>query len=173
MKKIIVAGLLFITIAACQQKQEPKSQSPLPSGSVQTQEELKLLQEAVRSDPANVTAWIKLGNTLMDSSRYNEAIDAYQRALDIDPKNVDVRVDMGVCYRNAGKPDVAAKEFRKAIEINPDHVMAHKNLGIVLAYDFRNNAQTIKEFEKSLQLAPNAPDTGRIREEIQGLKAGK
>ncbi len=114
MKKIIVAGLLFITIAACQQKQEQKSQSPLPSGSVQTQEELKLLQEAVRSDPANVTAWIKLGNTLMDSSRYNEAIDAYQRALDIDPKNVDVRVDMGVCYRNAGKPDVAAIQGLKA-----------------------------------------------------------
>ena len=173
MKKIIVAGLLFIIIAACQQKEEPKSQSPLPSGSLQTQEELKLLQEAVRSNPGNVNAWIKLGNTLMDSSRYNEAIDAYQKALDMNPKNVDVRVDMGVCYRNAGKPDIAVKEFRKAIEVNQNHVMAHKNLAIVLAYDFRDNTQAIKEFERALELAPNAPDAGRIREEIQKLKAQK
>lgn len=174
MKKIVVCGLFFLMIiAACQQKEEPKPNSQFPSGPVQTQDDIRLLQEAVRNNPRNVEAWIKFGNELMDSSRFSEAIEAYQRALDIDPKNVDVRVDMGVCYRNTGKSDIAVKEFKKAIQINPNHVMAHKNLGIVLAYDFRENAGAVNEFEKVLQLAPDAPDAAKIREEIQKLKSGK
>ena len=122
-------------------------------------------------DPHNGKAWIRLGNLLMDTNRFGEAIDSYQKALDIDPGNVDVRVDMGVCYRNTGKPEIAVKEFRKAIEINPSHVNAHKNLAIVLAYDLHDSAGAAKEFEKSLQLEPNAPDAARIKNEIQKLRA--
>jgi tetratricopeptide (TPR) repeat protein len=173
MKKIILFVLLLFTIAACQQKEKPKSRYQPPSVPFQSRDEIKLLQEAVRKDPHNGEAWIKLGNELMDSSHFNDAIDAYQRALDIDPKNVDARVDMGVCYRKTGRSDVAVKEIKKAIEYNPGHVMAHKNLAIILAYDFKDNAQAIKEFEKSLRLAPNAPDADRVREEIQRLKAGR
>ena len=69
---------------------------------------------------------IKLGNTMMDTSRFNEAIDAYRKALGIDPKNVDVRVDMGTCYRNAGRPDMAVKAIQKALEINPKHLNGRK-----------------------------------------------
>jgi len=173
MKKILVSVLVFFVAAACQQKQEQKSVEQMPPGQIQSQEEVTLLQEMLRKDPSNGEAWIKLGNILMDTNRFNEAVDSYQKALDIDPKNVDVRVDMGVCYRNSGRPDAAEKEFRKAIELNPSHVTAHKNLAIVLAYDLNDAAGAVKEFEKALQLAPNAPDAERIKVEIQKLKAAK
>lgn len=114
-----------------------------------------------------------MGNILMDTSRCNEAIDAYQKALDIDPRNVDVRVDMGTCYRNSGRPDIAVKEFRKALEIHPNHALGHLNLGVVLAYDFKDREQAVKEFEKYLQLQPNAPNEAQVRQEIQNLKASK
>ena len=171
MKKILVGVLVFFIAAACQQKSEQKTAGQTPPG--QVQEEIRLLQEAARKDPRNGRAWIELGNMLMDTNRFNEAIDSYQKALDIDPKNVDVRVDMGVCYRNSGRPDAAEKEFRKAIELNPSHVTAHKNRAIVLAYDLKDTAAAVKEFEKALQLAPNAPDAERIEVEIQKLKVAK
>ncbi len=170
MKKSIVFVLIILSIAACRQKEEPKPQS-LSQDQIRLQNELLMLQETVKKDPGNVNAWVNLGNILMDASRFDGAIEAYQKALALAPKNVDVRVDMGICYRNSGKPDIAVKEFRKAIEINPSHINAHKNLAVVLAYDFKENTQAIKEFEKSLQLAPNAPDAERIRQEIQKLKA--
>ena len=176
MKKIIIIFLLVIGVSACQQKEEPKApyQFPTgPTGPIQAQDDLKLLKEAVQKDPGNVNAWIKLGNTLMDASRYAEAVEAYQKALDIDPKNVDVRVDMGTCYRYSGRPDKAVEEYRKALKINPNHVFGHKNLAVVLAYDFKDNAQAAKELEKVLELAPNAPDAAQVKQELQRLKTTK
>jgi tetratricopeptide (TPR) repeat protein len=178
MKKIIFVLLVIMATVGCQQKEEPKPQNQfptgtLPSGQLQTQDDIRILNEAVKKDPRNLDAWIKLGNTMMDTSRFNEAILAYQKVLDIDPKNVDVRVDMGTCYRSIGRPDMAVKEYRKALEINPKHLNGHKNLAIVLAFDLHDNKQAIKEFEKSLEIAPNAPEAAQIRQEIQELKAAK
>lgn len=177
MKKLIILSVLLIfAVVGCQKKEEPKGQYEFPSGSggaIQSMEQVKLLKEAVTRDPKNVNAWISLGNMLMDTSRYSEAADAYEKALAIDPKNVDVRVDMGTCYKNIGKPDIAVKEYRKALELDPRHLNALKNLGVVLAYDLRDPAEAIKALEKAIEIAPNAPDADRIRQEIQKLKASK
>jgi len=174
MKKLFIACLAaFLFLANCQKKEEPKVQTPLASGPIQAQNEIGLLQEAVRQDPKNVNAWMNLGNILMDTSRFQEAIDAYQKALELDPRNADVMVDMGTCYKNIGKPDRAAEEFRKAIKINPSHLYAHRNLGVVLANDIGDKKQAIKEFEEYLRLSPNTPDTQRIRQEVVRLKASK
>ena len=169
----MISVFLLFAVFGCQQKEEPKSQNQFPAGPVQSVNEEKLLREAAAKDPKNVNVWISLGNMMMDSSRFSEAIDAYQRALDITPGNVDVRVDMGTCYRNSGKPEMAVKEYRKALEINPKHLNAHKNLGVVFAYDLKDAAQAVKEFEAALAIAPNAPDAGQISQEIQKLKAAK
>ncbi|MBI4684746.1 MAG: tetratricopeptide repeat protein [Nitrospirae bacterium] len=175
MKKTFLILLLAIAISGCQQKEEPKSQYQFPTGPVQVapvqiQDDVKILQEAVKKDPHNVNAWIKMGNILMDASRFNEAIEAYKKALDIDPKNIDVRVDMGTCYRYSGRPDLAVQEYRKGLEINPRHQNSRKNLAIVLAYDMNDRKQAIKEFEKYLELFPNAPEAERVKQEIQKLK---
>ncbi len=171
MKKIIVAVMVILLAAACKQKEEPKVQ--FPSGPVVSQDETKLLEEFVKKEPGNVDAWIKYGNALMDTKRYNDAIGAYQKALAMNSKNVDVRVDMGTCYRYSGRPDEAVSEYKKALEIDPRHLQAHKNLGIVLAYDLHDKVQAIKEFEKYLEFAPHAEDAGQVRQTIQELKAGK
>src|SRR4030043_2174086 len=106
MKKLFIACLAaFLFLANCQKKEEPKVQTPLSSGPIQAQNEIGLLQEAVRQDPKNVNAWMNLGNILMDTSRFQEEIDAYQKALELDPRNADVMGDRGTCYKNIGKPD--------------------------------------------------------------------
>lgn len=177
MKKLLIAGaLLVFAITGCQQKEEPKPQYQFPTGPaapVQSMEQEKLLRDVLAREPKNVNAWINLGNMMMDTSRFSEAVEAYQKALDIDPKNVDVRVDMGTCYRRVGKPDVAVKEYRKALEFNPRHLFALKNMGIVYAYDLRDTDQAVKAFEKALEIEPNAPDADRLKQEIQKLRAAK
>jgi tetratricopeptide (TPR) repeat protein len=177
MKRLFIAGaLLIFSVAGCQQKEEPKQQYQFPTGPAapaQSLEQVRILKEAVAKDPKNVNAWISLGNLLMDTSRFSEAIDAYQKALELDPKNVDVRVDMGTCYRNSGKPDIAVKEYRKALELNPQHLLAHQNLGIVLEYDLHDNKQALKEFEAALAIAPDGPSAAQLRQEIQKIKAAQ
>ncbi len=181
-KAYIVLALVSFVVFGCKQKDEPKPQFQPPvgqgqmppgsvSGPVQGVDTVKLLRDALRKDPKNLRAWIDLGNTLMDTHRYTEAIEAYTNALEIDPRDVNVRVDMGTCYRNSGKPDMAIKEYRKALEYDPNHINGHKNMAVVLAYDIKNYKEAVKEFEKVLALDPNGPDTAAIKTEIDKLKA--
>jgi cytochrome c-type biogenesis protein CcmH/NrfG len=171
MKQIFILCLTSLLILThCQKKEEPKVQTLYSPGPVHGEAEITLLQERVKQNPKDVSAWIELGNILMDTSRFPGAIAAYQKALELDPKNVDARVDMGTCYRNIGEADRAAQEYRKAIAINPTHLKAHRNLGVVLAFDLRDKKQAIKEFEEYLRLSPNAPDAYRVRQEIARLK---
>ncbi len=203
MKKINALVLLIISVGliaiACQNKEKSKPPYEFPSGGpvqsgpvggpvggpagggpiaaqgapLQNQDEARMLKETAAKDPKNAEVWIRLGNMSMDSSRFQEAIEAYEKALQLDPKNVDVRVDLGTCYRNSGKPDLAVREYRKAIDVNPNHLNAHKNLAVALAYDLKDKAQAIREYEKALQIAPNDPDAGQLQQEIQKMKSSK
>ena len=180
MKKILfLVALVALFVYGCQQKEEPKQQFQPPVGQVPPGgpgapghgvDTAKLLQEEVKKDPKNVNAWVELGNLMMDTRRFQEAIDAYTKALELDPRNVNVRADMGTCYRYIGKPDSAVREYKKVLEVDPRHLNARKNMAIVLAYDLHDNTQAVKEFEKVLEMEPNSPDADRIRAEIQKLK---
>ena len=177
MKRIVAILLLCFVVLACEQKQ-PKSQPPQPGGPVSslpgnTLEEEKLLRDALANDPKNMNALIQLGNMMMDSARFKEAVDAYAKALELDPKNVDVRVDLGTCLKNSGKPDLAIKEYKKALEINPNYINAHMNLGVVLSEDKKDYKAAVSEFEKVLSLNPNVPNAAAIRQDIQRLKTLK
>jgi len=175
MKRTVIAALIAISlVAACKNKEEPTGPQQQGQGNLmQSMEEVKFLQDLVRREPGNLDGWIKLGNVLMDNSRFGEAADAYEKALAIDPKNPDVRVDLGTCYRNSKNPLKAVEEYRKAIATNPNHVNAHKNLGVALAYDLNETSQAIAEFEKALALAPTATDAQQLRMTIAQLKGGK
>jgi tetratricopeptide (TPR) repeat protein len=171
MKRLVLVCLAAVLLFTnCQKKEEPKVQSPFPAGTMVMQNKIPQLQELVRQDPKNLNALVELGNSLMDSGRFPEAVDAYQKALALDPKNTDVRVDMGTCYRSAGQPEKAAEEYKKAIASNPGHPNAHRNLGIVLAFDLKNKQEAIKEFEEYLRVAPAAPDAEKTSQLIAELK---
>lgn len=175
-KRVLVVVLVLIAATGCsQQRQEPKGQASYPGGPavMVSPEVMRMLEQTAQQSPKNAAAWIALGNALMDSNRFSEAVDAYQKALALDPKNVDVRVDMGTCLKNSGRPQQAVEEYRKAIKMNPNHVNAHRNMGVVLAFDLKDKKEAAKEFEKYLALAPNAPDAGEIRQMVQNLKSGK
>ena len=169
MKKLLLALLLAVAVTGCE-REKPAPIAVPQQTPINAENEIRLLKGVLGQDPANLPALIKLGNIMMDTGRFNEAIDAYGKALAIDPKNVDVRVDMGTCYRNTGRPDKAVEEFRKALSINPNHLYAHKNLGVTLAYNLGDRAGAIKELEEYLRLSPNAPDAFQTKGAIEELK---
>jgi cytochrome c-type biogenesis protein CcmH/NrfG len=174
MKRVFIALLLLMVSAAgCQKKDEPQQAAPapqMPAVALQSNSEITMLQEAVRKAPSNTGGWIRLGNMLMDAKRFAEAVSAYEKALALDPKNVDVRVDLGTCFKNAGKPDKAVEEYRKALKTDPNHLNGHRNLGIVLGFDLKRKDEAVKELEKSIELAPNAPEVALIRQSIKEIK---
>ncbi|HEY6010320.1 MAG TPA: tetratricopeptide repeat protein [Nitrospirota bacterium] len=177
-KTIFVIAALVVALGAAgcnkpEQKQKPVEYSGAPIPAMPSPMQIDQLQQAAKAAPKNPQAWISLGDVLMDSRRYGEAIEAYQKGLELDPKNVNARVDMGTCYRGIGKFDKAVEEYRKALAMDPNHPNGHRNLGVVLAYDLHDKAQGLKEFKKYLELSPNAPDAEPVRQSIRELSGEK
>ena len=176
MKKLmsIMTVLVFVVnVYGCQQKKEEKSQLAYTPPAAPSPLEINQLEQAAKVSPRSKDAWINLGNALMDAQQYGEAVKAYQKALVLDPKNVSVRVDMGTCYRGTGKFDKAVEEYRKALKIDPNFPNGHRNLAVVLSSDLRQNKEAVREFQKYLELMPDAPDADSIRRTIQQLSAVK
>jgi len=123
--------------------------------------------------PESHEDFVKLGNTNMDSGRYDDAIKYYTKALDIQPENVNVRTDMGTCYRRIGKPDRAVEEYKKSLTFQPDHTNTLANLGIVLAYDINDIDGAVKTWEKYLQSASPGRRTDMISSKLQELKSAQ
>ena len=167
---------LIIFVSSCKDNNPTTKYTPPPTAGLNLQNQInidntiKQLREILKEDPKNLNAWIKLGNILMDTKRFSEAIQAYSKALELDPSNTNVRVDMGTCYKNIGKPEIAIKEYKKALQYDPNHLYAHRNMGVVLAFDLNKTKEAIAEFETYLKLAPNAPDAARIKALVQELK---
>ena len=129
--------------------------------------------QAAKMSPKSAQAWIDLGDALMDSQRFGEAIEAYGKALALDPKNVNVLVDQGTCYRGVRKFDKAVEQYRKALKIDPNFPNGHRNLGVVLAFDLNKKQEAIQELNRYLEIAPNAPDAGAIKQTVQELMSRK
>ena len=123
--------------------------------------------------PESHEDFVKLGNTNMDSGRYDDAIKYYTKALDIQPENVNVRTDMGTCYRRIGKPCRAVEEYKKSLTFQPDHTNTLANLGIVLAYDINDIDGAVKTWEKYLQAASPGRRTDMISSKLQELKSAQ
>ncbi len=174
MKILFCAVLVMLFgVVGCQQKEASNKQVVAPPPVMITPQQIDNLRSLANMNPGKADGWIALGNALMDTQQFSEAIDAYQKALALDPKNVNVRVDMGTCMRGTGKYEAAVAEFRKAIKIAPSHPNAHRNLGVVLAFDLNDREGAMKEFQTYLELAPNSPDTAQIRDVLAQLQAGK
>ncbi len=166
--------VIMLFVSSCTEKSDTPPATPPPEGfshsPISVDGDIKRLREIVRKEPADLGVRIELGNLLMDSGRFREAIDVYEKILEINPDNVDVRVDLGTCYRNSGDPERATEEYRKALGYDPKNPYAHRNLGIVLAYDLGRTKEAIIELEAYLKLSPDASDTPQVKQAIRELK---
>ncbi|MGD2079622.1 MAG: tetratricopeptide repeat protein [Nitrospirota bacterium] len=173
-RKSILALIALLAISLASACEREGDRPVVPQGTVQApinvDKQADFLRGVVRDDPQNAQAWTKLGNVLMDSQRFAEAVEAYGKVIELEPENVNVIVDRGTCYRRMGRPDVAAEHFRDAIEIDPSHPLAHRNLGVVMAFDLGDPKTAREEFEKYLEISPAAPDRADVEKLISELK---
>lgn len=76
----------------------------------------KLLAE----NPGLADVWSKLGEVLVDSGRYEEAIATYKNAIaQSEHFSPDLALALGFAYLKAGKPDEAVKHSQLAVALHP------------------------------------------------------
>ena len=102
-------------------------------------------KEETEMNANNKMAWALLGEALMNTEKWDEAIDAFKKAADLDPTWVPVVYNTGICYNS------------KAIVLN-DQLTDKKTMRIS-----NENAEKVKDvlreaqkyLEKTRELDPN------------------
>lgn len=127
------------------------------------------LEQVVAREPANLNAWITLGNDYFDSRQPQKAIQAYGRALELKPDNPDVLTDQGIMYRALGWYDRALANFEKAQKLDPKHLQSLFNLGLVHAVDLKQPAKAAQFWTRYLTLDATSPTAQRVREALEEM----
>ena len=109
--------------------------------------------------------YYNVGNALLHSGRYTQAIVQYNKALQLSPKQVKAFTNLGVCYIALQDYPQAVQQLTKAVELSPDYFEAHYNLGYALRMQ-GNRAASDEHFAKGsdrsgpMCRSPNSQDEG-------------
>ncbi len=125
------------------------------------------LQDAIRSDPGNVTAHYYLGNVLRALGQLQGAADEYQQALKINPSYVYALNGLGMSYAALKMDEEAAQAFQRAVVLDPGNPGAYYNLGVQLQRMNRNK-QALEALQKFMKLA-SGPEFAQQRQRAAGL----
>ncbi len=133
-------------------------------------QQIAAANDVVQRDPRNLQAWVALGNLYFDTHQPQKSIDAYARALELNPNDANVLTDQGVMYRAVGAYDKAVANFQKANQLDPKHLQSLYNLGVVYAFDLKNNAKAEEAWNKLIQTAPDSENAKQAREALAQIK---
>ena len=107
--------------------------------------------------PGNVAAKQYAAQTLTDTGRYKEAVQAYRDIAHVRPQSADVWNNLGLAYQRAGDLNGAFQAFQIALKHEPKSAIAHNNLGVV--YEKRGQlGEAVKEYKAALAINPAMPD---------------
>ena len=89
---------------------------------------IAILRLCTERNPGYPSAWLNLGNVLVESERYPEAIIAMKRALELTPESGAVRYNLAVAYVKSGNLDEGRRQLAALLEREPDHQEAQQLL---------------------------------------------
>jgi tetratricopeptide (TPR) repeat protein len=114
------------------------------------------------------TVRMALGDTILASGDYLEALKHYDSAIDPMQPDALALYRRGAVLDGLGQSDRALKDFNQAIRLDPKYPLAFYGRGILLATRERAYARAIADFDKVLQLEPNNVDALTRRGDAYG-----
>jgi cytochrome c-type biogenesis protein CcmH/NrfG len=189
----IAATLVALALVTSGCKRTEEQQPPLPAAATGTlpqppppsamppsavvpetgamQQRIAAEERLVAQNPKDVQAWITLGNDYFDTNQAQRAVDAYGKALALKPDDPDVLTDQGVMYRKLQAYDKAIANFQRAHQVDPKHVQSVYNLGVVYAFDLKDQAKAIAAWNRVIEVSPQSSQAAQARQNIQELKS--
>ncbi|NWF97982.1 MAG: tetratricopeptide repeat protein [Nitrospirae bacterium] len=84
-----------------------------------------------------------LGIILLQTKKYESAIDVIQKDIKLNPKNADSYNNLGLSFFGLKQYDKAIELFNKAIKLDPSHFHAYYNLG--------NSFKSLNKFDDAIE----------------------
>ncbi len=118
---------------------------------------VKVLQEALATDPEYVDGLIELAETWLALEKPEEAKAVAAKSLELAPDNISAQLLMGKLALWEGQSKLAVQHFNKTLALDPQNITAY--LGLSDAYLKLGLAKKpLPLLQKALTIAPNSPD---------------
>jgi len=111
--------------------------------------------------PPRSMLFARMGDTLDNLYRYDEALDAYQMALELEPDSVELRVSLAVVYLHQAEFDKASAELELARSQDPDDPSIHSGLADMYLRTGRF-AESFEAADRALEIDPTQVETHYI-----------
>jgi tetratricopeptide (TPR) repeat protein len=107
--------------------------------------------------PSSEAAWSRLGMTLVQEKKYEDAAGAFRQAFDLDQQDVWPLQDLAMSMTKLGRDADAIQEYRRALSITPHFGLAWLGLGQLLEKEGHKDEAT-NCYVKGLQNRIHRPD---------------
>lgn len=131
-------------------------------------EQYQKLYESAKDDPEIAGILLRLGQTLTNQNRFDEAMELYEQAVNDGIKNGEIYNRMGVCRLEAGDYDEAIRYLEQGI--GTGDVTAMKSLMINQAAAYEKKLDFARALSILQQCAAAYGATPKIEKEIEFLK---
>ncbi|MBM3801212.1 MAG: rhomboid family intramembrane serine protease [Acidimicrobiia bacterium] len=171
------AAELFVNLL----KARPGAESYLVAGQAyfnagRVDSALEQFRKAVQAKPDLAQAHLWLASALLKKNLRAEAAESYRKVLQLDSHSTAARAMLtrilaqnSIAHLKNGRWDAAEAEIHELLKADASSAEAHLLLGTVLA-NKRQFEQAAREFETFLKMAPDAPNAGKVRLEIERLR---
>lgn len=114
-------------------------------------------EQAVRDNPTDAEAVVKLGIAYFYADRLDEALAAFQRALALDPDNATAYNGIGRVRYHTGPPEAAVEAYERAIALDPHFIAPVYGVGILYSTKLGAYDKALAAFRRGLVHNPEHP----------------
>jgi predicted O-linked N-acetylglucosamine transferase (SPINDLY family) len=121
----------------------------------QTNDAIRLYQQALSIDPRHPDALHELGLLYFTSERASEGLRLLTESAALAPDNARFQMNFGLALRAGGQCQRAIEPLRRVTELAPTHAEAFVQLGLCLR-ELGRYQESIGSFERALAINPGA-----------------
>jgi len=130
------------------------------------QKALAIYSEANIKEPHNPETLFKMGYTLAQQERDDEALEYYKEALELAPDDKYIHQAMASLYRKMGEFASARNHLNRSLELDPNSAITFYNYGNLLL-DMKHPDEAKGMYKNALRLDP---DFKEAKEELAKLE---
>jgi tetratricopeptide (TPR) repeat protein len=166
---LVAVGLCLL---ACGSQEAPKEAAQKKAPPVSTP---PATPAGVATAPKTTAEYIDQGKVLLNSKKFDQAIDRFTEAIRLDPKSIQAYNNRGIAYCNKGDLDRAIADFSRTIEIDPQFGKAYNNRAVAyFLMGERDKARQDAEKARSLGIPVNQNFVESVKEgETKAKEKGK
>jgi len=118
----------------------------------QTQQALQLVDQSIKIDPVNSSAFWWQGHFYYMLSDYNKSLIAYSRSLELDPKNSGAAEGKGDALSQLNRSSEAISWYSEAIKLDPASAYAFRERGREKGLRLDQHKDGLADLDKAIQI---------------------